>query len=231
MAKKGKRFREAAKLVKPDGIYTLQEAAELVTKFPKGKFDESVDLAINLGVNPKKAEENVRGTVALPHGTGKTMRVAAICKGEKVKEAEAAGADFVGAEDLIAKIQEGWMDFDALVATPDVMALVGRVGKQLGPRGLMPNPKVGTVTVEIGKAIQSIKAGRVEFRVEKAGIVHVPSARASFSADKIAENIASILDAIVKARPQAVKMNYIKSVYVSTTMGPSIAINAEAYKG
>lgn len=230
MAKKGKRFREAAKLVKPDAIYTLREAAEIVSKFPKAKFDESVDLAVNLGVNPKKAEENVRGTVALPHGTGKTMRVAAICKGEKVKEAEAAGADFVGAEDLIARIQGGWMDFDALVATPDVMALVGRVGKQLGPRGLMPNPKVGTVTLEIGKAIQSIKAGRVEFRVEKAGIVHVPTARASFGVDKISENVASILDAIMKAKPQALKGNYIESIYLSTTMGPSVAVTVDPYR-
>lgn len=230
MAKKGKRFREASKLVASDKLYSIEEAAAIVAKLPKPKFDESVDLAINLGVNPKKAEENVRGTVALPHGTGKSMRVAAVCKGEKAKEAEAAGADFVGAEDLIAKIQEGWMDFDALVATPDVMALVGRVGKQLGPRGLMPNPKVGTVTLEIGKAVQSIKAGRVEFRVEKAGIVHVPSARASFPAQKIAENITSIMDALMKARPQAVRANYVKSMYLSTTMGPSIAINVDAYR-
>ena len=230
MAKKGKRFREASKLVASDKLYSIEEAAAIDAKLPKPKFDESVDLAINLGVNPKKAEENVRGTVALPHGTGKSMRVAAVCKGEKAKEAEAAGADFVGAEDLIAKIQEGWMDFDALVATPDVMALVGRVGKQLGPRGLMPNPKVGTVTLEIGKAVQSIKAGRVEFRVEKAGIVHVPSARASFPAQKIAENITSIMDALMKARPQAVRANYVKSMYLSTTMGPSIAINVDAYR-
>lgn len=230
MAKQGKRYREAAKMVKTDAAYSLKDAAELIAKLPKAKFDESVDLAITLGVNPKKAEENVRGTVALPHGTGKTMRVAAVCKGEKAKEAEAAGADFVGAEDLIAKIQEGWMDFDALVATPDVMALVGRVGKQLGPRGLMPNPKVGTVTLEIGKAVQSIKAGRVEFRVEKAGIIHVPTARASFAAEKIAENVASAIDAVVKARPQAVKQNYIKSIYLSTTMGPCITIDAEPYK-
>lgn len=231
MAKQGKRYREAAKLVKADAVYSLKEAAELISKFPKAKFDESVDVAINLGVNPKKAEENVRGTVALPHGTGRTLRVAAVCKGEKAKEAEAAGADIVGAEDLIQKIQEGWMDFDALVATPDVMALVGRVGKQLGPRGLMPNPKVGTVTLEIGKAIQSIKAGRVEFRVEKAGILQVSTARVSFSPEKIVENVASVIDAVIKARPQAVKMNYIQSIYLSTTMGPSVAIDIDPYRG
>ena len=231
MARKGKRIRAAWKLVNPEGIYTLADAAELIATLPKAKFDESVDLALNLGVNPRKAEENVRGTVVLPHGTGKTIRVAAFCKGDKVKEAEAAGADFVGAEDLVQKIQEGWMDFDAAIATPDVMALVGRIGKQLGPRGLMPNPKVGTVTVEIGKAIQAVKSGRVEFRVEKAGIVHVAAGRLSFGSEKIRENLASVIDAIIKAKPQAAKGTYLKSIYVSTTMGPSIAVDPVPFRG
>ena len=230
MAKDGKRYREAQKLVKPDAVYTLANAAELIEKFPKAKFDETIDVAIWLGVNPKKAEENVRGTVALPHGTGKTLRVAAFCKGDKVKEAEAAGADFVGADDLVAKIQGGWMDFDAVVATPDVMALVGRIGKLLGPRGLMPNPKVGTVTADIGKAVQAIKAGRVEFRVEKAGIVHVAAGKASFGAKKIEENIASVLDAVLKAKPATSKGTYIKSIHISGTMSPGVAVDTTPYR-
>lgn len=230
MGKPGKRIREARKLVKPSTQYTLTDGAELLSKFPSTKFDESIDVAINLGVNPKKAEENVRGTVALPHGTGKTLRVAAFCKGDKVKEAEAAGADFVGADELVAKIQGGWMDFDAVVATPDVMALVGRIGKLLGPRGLMPNPKVGTVTVEIGKAIQAIKGGRVEFRVEKAGIVHVAAGKKSFGSKKIEENVASIIDAVVKAKPATAKGTYVKTIHLSTTMGPSVEIDPTPYR-
>lgn len=230
MAQKGKRYREARKAVKPGSQHTLAAAAELLAKFPRAKFDESVDVAINLGVNPKKAEENVRGTVALPHGTGKTLRVAAFCKGEKAKEAEAAGADYVGADDLVAKVQGGWLDFDAVVATPDVMALVGRIGKLLGPRGLMPNPKVGTVTADIAKAVQAIKAGRVEFRVEKAGIVHVAAGKASFGAKKIEENVASVLDAVVKAKPPAAKGTYIKSIHVSTTMGPGVTVDPTPYR-
>ena len=227
----GKRLTAARKLVDASKVYTVEQAAEIISKIPKAKFDESVDIAICLGVNPRKAEENVRGTASLPHGTGKTLRVLAFAKGEKAKEAEAAGADFVGAEDIVAKIEKGWMDFDAVVATPDVMALVGRVGKLLGPRGLMPNPKVGTVTFEIGKAIEAIKSGRVEFRVEKAGIVHVGVARASFEQDKIAENVKSVIEAIVKAKPQTSKGIYLKSIYLSTTMGPSIQVDAVAYRG
>ncbi|MFN8390879.1 MAG: 50S ribosomal protein L1 [Bdellovibrionota bacterium] len=230
MAKKGKRYREAAKLVKPETLYSLTQAAELLEKFPRAKFDESIDVAINLGVNPKKAEENVRGTVALPHGTGKTLRVAAFCKGEKIKEAEAAGADFVGADDLVAKVQGGWMEFDAVVATPDVMALVGKIGKLLGPRGLMPNPKVGTVTADIAKAIQAIKAGRVEFRVEKAGVLHVAAGKASFGAKKIEENVASVIDAVLKAKPQAAKGTYLKAISLSTTMGPGVAVDPAPYR-
>lgn len=226
-----KRITAARKFVDASKEYTIDDAAEIVTKLPKAKFDESVDLAICLGVNPRKAEENVRGTASLPHGTGKTLRVLAFAKGEKAKDAQAAGADFVGAEDIVAKIEQGWMDFDAVVATPDVMALVGRVGKLLGPRGLMPNPKVGTVTFEIGKAIEAIKSGRVEFRVEKAGIVHVGVARASFEKDKIADNIRSVVEAIVKAKPQTSKGIYLKSMYLTTTMGPSIKLDATVYRG
>ena len=230
MAKQGKRYREGAKEVKPMAAYSLADATEILSKFPKAKFDESVDVAIALGVNPKKAEENVRGTVSLPHGTGKTLRVAVFCKGEKIKEAEAAGADFVGADDLVAKIQGGWMDFDAVVATPDVMALVGKIGKLLGPRGLMPNPKVGTVTTDVAKAIQAIKGGRVEFRVEKAGIVHVAAGKASFGAKKIEENIASVLDAVVKLKPQTSKGVYVKSITVSLTMSPGVTVDATPYR-
>ncbi len=226
----GKRIKEAKKLVDEDKLYSVQEACELITSLPKAKFDESVDLCINLGVNPKKAEENVRGTVALPHGTGKTVRVLAFAKGDKAKEATDAGADFVGSDDIVKKIQDGWLDFDAVVATPDVMAQVGKVGKLLGPRGLMPNPKVGTVTFDIGKAVEAIKAGRVEYRVEKAGIIHVGVARASFDKDKIAENAKSVIDAVVKAKPQTSKGIYLKAMSISTTMGPGIKIDAVPFR-
>ncbi len=230
MARKGKRLQAAQKLVEAEKLYSLAEAADLVCKLPKAKFDESVDLAVNLGVNPRKAEENVRGTAALPHGTGKKIRVVAFCKGEKVREAEAAGAEVVGAEDLVKKIQDGWLEFDAAVATPDVMGLVGRIGKVLGPRGLMPNPKVGSVTFDIGKAVEAIKAGRVEFRVEKAGIIHVSVARRSFNAEAVAANAQSLMDALVKAKPSAAKGTYIKAVHMSTTMGPSIKINPADFR-
>lgn len=230
MAKAGKRIQNASKQVELGKLYSVEEACSLIETLPKAKFDESVDLCVNLGVNPKKAEENVRGTVALPHGRGKTVRVAAFCKGEKAKEAEAAGADFVGADDLVQKIQAGWMDFDAAVATPDSMALVGRIGKLLGPRGLMPNPKVGTVSNDIGKAIEAIKSGRVEFRVEKAGIVQVGLAKASFGKQKISENIAAVMDAIVKAKPPTSKGVYIQKISLSTTMGPGIAIDTNPFK-
>ena len=230
MAKVGKRIQNAKKLVNADKLYSVEEAAALLETLPKAKFDESVDLCVNLGVNPKKAEENVRGTVALPHGRGKTLRVAAFCKGDKAKEAEAAGADFVGADDLVQKIQGGWMDFDAAVATPDCMALVGRIGKLLGPRGLMPNPKVGTVSNDIGKAVEAIKSGRVEFRVEKAGIVQVGLAKSSFGKQKIAENVTAVMDAILKAKPPTSKGVYIQKISLSTTMGPGINIDTSAFK-
>jgi large subunit ribosomal protein L1 len=230
MAKVGKKILNARKQVEEGKLFSVEEAASLIESLPKAKFDESIDICVNLGVNPKKAEENVRGTVALPHGRGKTIRVAAFCKGDKAKEAEAAGADFVGAEDLVQKIQAGWMDFDAAVATPDAMALVGRIGKLLGPRGLMPNPKVGTVSVDIGKAVEAIKAGRVEFRVEKAGIVQVGLAKASFGKEKIAENVNAVMEAIMKAKPPTSKGVYVQKVSLSSTMGPGIPIDSSAFK-
>ncbi len=230
MAKVSKRLQAARKLVQEGKLYSLEEASALIEKFPKTKFDESVDLCINLGVNPRKAEENVRGTVALPNGRGKTVRVAAFCKGDKVKEAEEAGADFFGSDDLVQKIQGGWMDFDAAVATPDCMALVGKIGKLLGPRGLMPNPKIGTVTPDIGKAIEAIKSGRVEFRVEKAGIVHIGLAKSSFGAEKIRENLLVVIDAITKAKPPTSKGVYLKAAYLTTTMGPGIPIDLNSIK-
>lgn len=231
MARKGKRLAAAREMLDADKEYSLQEACAILAKFPTAKFDETVDLALNLGVNPRKAEENVRGTVALPHGTGKAIRVAAFCVGDKAKEAEQAGADFVGGEELVKKVQEGWMDFDAAVATPDAMPLVGRIGKLLGPRGLMPNPKVGTVTPEIGKAIAAIKAGRVEFRVEKTGIVHVGVAKVSFGEEKILENAKAVLDAVVRAKPQSAKGAYLKAIHMSTTMGPSVPISVAEFRG
>ncbi len=230
MAKAGKKIQNAKKLVEAEKLYSVEEAVTVMETLPKAKFDESIDLCISLGVNPKKAEENVRGTVALPNGRGKTVRVAAFCKGDKVKEAEEAGADFVGAEELVQKIQGGWMDFDAAVATPDSMALVGRIGKLLGPRGLMPNPKVGTVTVDIGKAVEAIKAGRVEFRVEKAGIVHVGLAKSSFGKEKIIENVKAVMDAIIKAKPPTSKGVYVEKISISSTMGPGIQIDTSAFK-
>lgn len=230
MAKPGKRIQDAYKLLEQGKLYTLEEACELIAQFPKPKFDETIDIAMNLGVNPRKAEENIRGTVSLPHGTGKVLRVVAFCSGEKAKEAEEAGADFVGAKDLVEKIQGGWLEFDAAVATPESMALVGRIGKLLGPRGLMPNPKLGTVTQDVGKAIAAIKGGRVEFRVEKTGIIHVGVGKVSFGTQKVAENVQTVIDAVLRAKPQTAKGAYIKSLYVSTTMGPGISLDPSNFK-
>lgn len=227
MAKHGKRFADAAKLVDFNKFYDPMEALELIAKISTTKFVESVDLAVVLGVNPKHADQNVRGATVMPAGLGKTVRVLAFAKGDKAKEAEAAGADFVGAEDLVAKIQGGWMDFDIAVATPDVMGLVGRLGRVLGPRGLMPNPRTGTVSMEIGKAINEIKSGKVEYRVDKAGVVHVPIGKANFTPEKLAINMEAIMDSLVKARPAAAKGTYIRSVTLSTTMGPGIRINTQ----
>lgn len=230
MGLRGKRFKQAKTMVEPLKQYSLSEAAELVAKMPKAKFDESVDVVLRLGIDPKKAEENVRGTVELPHGRGKTVRVAVFCKPEKQKEAQEAGADFVGAEDLVEKVQGGWLDFDACVATPDVMLLVGKIGKLLGPRGLMPNPKVGTVTFDVGKAVKSIKGGRVEYRAEKAGLIHAGIGMVSFGPKKLEENIHSLIESVMKAKPKTSKGVYLQKISVSSTMGPGIQINPGPYR-
>jgi large subunit ribosomal protein L1 len=226
MAKKGKQYVEARKQIDREKKYEPDEALRMVKELSKRSFDETVELAVRLGVNPKHADQQVRGSVVLPHGTGKTVRVAVFAKGEKIKEAEEAGADFFGADELVAKVQEGWLDFDVAVATPDMMGSVGKLGKMLGPRGLMPNPKSGTVTFELEKAINDIKAGKVEYRTDKAGNVHVPLGKVSFDLDKLVENFNTIMDAIVKARPAAAKGQYVKSVTVSSTMGPGIKSTA-----
>jgi large subunit ribosomal protein L1 len=226
MAKQGKRFRSVLEQVDREQRYALDEAVRLVVATAKAKFDESVDLAVRLGVDPRQADQNVRGTVVLPHGTGKSVRIVVFAKGEKEREARDAGADFVGAEDLIQKISgEGWFEFDKAIATPDMMGLVGRIGKVLGPRGLMPNPKVGTVTMDVAKAVTELKAGKVEYRVEKAGIVHVSIGRASFGTEKLADNARALLGSLVKAKPAAAKGNYLMTVSVSSTMGPGIHID------
>ncbi len=230
MAHSGKRYTKAAQLVEPTKYYTLDDAVKILATFPAAKFDESVDVALKLGVDPRQAEENVRGTVGLPHGTGKNLRVVVFCKGEKEKEALEAGADFAGGDELVKKISEGWMDFDAAVATPDVMGLVGKIGKLLGPRGLMPNPKIGTVTFDVGKAVTAIKSGRVEFRVEKAGIVHVGAGRVSFGPEKIKENVKALIDAVVKAKPKSSKGVYLESISLTTTMGPGIKIDPVPFR-
>jgi large subunit ribosomal protein L1 len=203
----------------------LEDSLKLVKETARAKFDETVDMAIRLGVDPRQADQNIRGTVALPHGMGKTVRVLAFAKGEKEREAQEAGADFIGSDELIKKISEGWLDFDKAVATPDMMAAVGRIGKILGPRGLMPNPKTGTVSLDIGKAVREIKAGKLEFRVDKAGIVHVPVGRASFSADQLINNARMVLLTILRAKPASAKGNYVKGVTIATTMGPGIKID------
>ena len=223
---KGKRYAESAKLVDKTKLYSANEALELIEKMPKAKFDETVELHVKLGVDSKHADQQVRGTVVLPNGTGKTQKVLVFAKGPKAEEAEKAGADFVGAEELIPKIQnENWFDYDVVVATPDMMGVVGRLGKVLGPKGLMPNPKSGTVTMDVTKAINEIKSGKVEYRLDKTNIIHLGFGKVSFGADKLAENYETIMNAIIKAKPAAAKGQYIKSVSVTTTMGPGIFIN------
>ncbi|MDD2481231.1 MAG: 50S ribosomal protein L1 [Lutispora sp.] len=223
---RGKKYQESLKLIEPGKLYDPKEAIELVQKTAKAKFDESIEIHIKLGVDPRHADQQVRGVVVLPHGTGKTLRVLVFAKGDKAKEAEAAGADFVGAEELVAKIQtENWFDYDVVVATPDMMGVVGRLGKVLGPKGLMPNPKSGTVTFDITRAISDIKAGKVEYRVDKTSIVHVAIGKASFGTDKLAENFKTLMEAIVKAKPAAAKGTYLKSVTMTSTMGPGIKVN------
>ena len=226
MPQHGKRYRASAALVDRTKRYTLEEAIGLAVETAKAKFDETVEMAVRLGVDPRQADQNVRGTVVLPHGTGKSVRVLVFAKGEKEREAREAGADFVGGEDLVKKIStENWLDFDKAIATPDMMGLVGRIGKILGPRGLMPNPKVGTVTFDVAKAVSEVKAGKVEYRVEKAGIVHVPIGKVSFGPDKLADNARALLTSLIKAKPAAAKGNYLMSVAVASTMGPGIRID------
>lgn len=222
----GKNYVESAKLVDKNALYTPAEALELAVKTAKAKFDETIELHVRLGVDPRHADQQVRGAVVLPHGTGKTVRVLVFAKGEKAKEAEAAGADFVGADELVQKIQgQNWFEFDVVVATPDMMGVVGRLGRVLGPKGLMPNPKSGTVTFDVAKAIEDIKAGKVEYRVDKTAIVHCPIGKKSFGEAKLTENFKALMDALVKAKPAAAKGQYIKSVSVSATMGPGAKIN------
>ena len=226
--KPGRKRNPAIAKVDREKLYALSDACELLKEATFAKFDESVDLAVRLGVDPKHADQIVRGTVSLPHGTGKKIRVLVIAQGEKIKEAEAAGADFVGIE-YIAKIKEGWLDTDVIVATPDVMGQLGALGKVLGPRGLMPNPKAGTVTMDVTKAVKELKAGKIEFRVDKSGIVHAAVGKKSFSAQQLAENLQAFMDAIVKARPPAAKGHYIRSVTVSSTMGPGVRVDPAGY--
>ncbi len=231
MAKHGKKYKAVQAKVDRLKRYTLDEALGLLPETSYAKFDESVDLAVNLGVNPAHADQMVRGTVVLPHGTGRTVRVLVFAKGEKEKEAREAGADIVGAEDLVEKIQGGWLEFDKAVATPDMMGLVGRLGRILGPRGLMPNPKTGTVTFDVAQAVRELKAGRVEYRVEKTGIVHVPVGRKSFSTDQLRENVGAVMESLIRAKPASAKGAYLKAVALSTTMGPGIKIDTAEFRG
>lgn len=223
--KHGKRYAAATKAVEADQPYEPAEAIRRLKQMPKAKFDETVDCAIRLGVDPKQAEQQVRGTVGLPAGTGKSVRVLVFAKGEKVKEAETAGADFVGADEFVEKIQGGWTDFDVAVATPDVMSMVGRLGRVLGPRGLMPNPKAGTVTFDIERAVKEIKAGKIEYRTDKFGIIHAGIGKASFTEAQLLENFNTLVDAIMRARPAAAKGQYLKTITLSTTMGPAVKVD------
>jgi len=225
MATIGKNLLEAKKNIEPGKRYLLKEAVEIVVQATKAKFDETVEAAIRLGVNPQHADQMVRGSVVLPHGLGKAVRVLVFAKGEKEKEALDAGADFVGADDMVEKIKGGWLDFDRVVATPDMMGSVGKLGKVLGPRGLMPNPKVGTVTFDVGKAVNELKAGKVEFRVEKAGIVHTPVGKVSFGPEKLMDNIVAVIEMVMKLKPASSKGTYLKGISLSSTMGPGVKVD------
>lgn len=225
MPKHGKKYEEAAKQVDSAALYEPSDALELVKKAASAKFDETVEVAVRLGVDPRHADQQLRGAVVLPHGTGKTAKVLVFAKGEKHKEAEAAGADYVGAEELVEKIQGGWFDFDVVVATPDMMGTVGKLGRVLGPKGLMPNPKTGTVTFEVERAVNEIKAGKIEYRTDKAGIIHAPIGKVSFELDKLKENFEVLLETLIKAKPAAAKGTYLKSITLSSTMGPGVKIN------
>jgi len=229
MAKRGKKYQEAAKLIDRSRVYTIEEAVALAKKANFTKFDATVEIAFRLGVDPKKADQQIRGAVVLPNGTGKTERVLVFAKGDKAKEAEAAGADYVGDADYIAKIQQGWFDFDVIVATPDMMGEVGKIGRVLGPKGLMPNPKTGTVTFDVTKAVNEIKAGKVEYRVDKAGNIHCPVGKVSFDDAKLVENCTTIYDILQKAKPAAAKGTYMKNVALATTMGPGVKIDPNSF--
>jgi large subunit ribosomal protein L1 len=225
MAKRGKNYTKAQQKVKQDERYTLEQGCVVLKETRRAKFDESADVAINLGVDPRHADQMVRGAIVLPHGTGKKVRVAVFAKGPKADEAKAAGADFVGADDLAAKVEGGFLDFDRVIAQPEMMAVVGKLGRVLGPRGLMPNPKVGTVTNDLAKAVEEAKGGKIEFRVDKTGTLHAPFGRASFSADNLAGNLKALLDAIHKARPHSLKGQYMKKIVISLTMGPGVKLD------
>lgn len=230
MAKHGKKYVEAAKLVNSEAFYEPAEAVELAKKAAPAKFDETVEVAVRLGVDPRKQDQAVRGVVVLPHGTGKTKRVLVFAKGDKAREAEAAGADFVGDLDMINKIQQGWFDFDVCVATPDMMSEVGKLGRLLGGKGLMPNPKAGTVTFDVAKAVQEIKAGKIEYRLDKAGQIHAPIGKVSFDADKLNDNLRTLIEALNRAKPAAAKGIYLKNIAVSSTMGPSVRVNVQSFR-
>lgn len=227
---KGKKYQDSVKLVDSTKLYDIEEAVELVKQTAKANFDETVDIAVRLGADTGKNDQQIRGAVVLPNGTGRTQRVLVFAKGEKAQEAEAAGADFVGEQDYINKINQGWLDFDVVVATPDMMAEVGKLGRILGPQGLMPNPKTGTVTFEVEKAVEDIKAGKVEYRMDKAGNVHAPMGKVSFETDQLVENFETIVETLVRARPAAVKGSFLRSVTISSTMGPGVKVNAAAYE-
>ena len=230
--KKGKRYAEAIKLVDKTKLYDLEEAAELIKKTASAKFDETVEAHLKLGVDGRHADQQVRGAVVLPHGTGKEVKVLVFAKGDKVDEALAAGADYAGGEELVPKIQnEGWLDFDVVIATPDMMGVVGRLGRVLGPKGLMPNPKAGTVTPDVVQAIADVKAGKIEYRLDKANIIHVPVGKASFTTEQIVDNYKALMEAVVKAKPSSAKGQYLKSVTIASTMGPGIKLNPNRFTG
>lgn len=227
--KRGKKYQQAVELVEKDRYYGISEAVDLLKQTAKANFDETVEVAFRLGVNPKNADEQIRGALVLPHGTGRTQTVLVFAQGEKAKEAEEAGADYIGNEDIIEKINDGWLDFDVVIATPDMMAEVGKLGRILGPKGLMPNPKTGTVTFDVGKAVANVKAGQVEYRVDSAANLHVPIGKVSFDNEKIIENFEALIDTIVRAKPAASRGTYVRNVVISSTMGPGIKIDVTEY--
>jgi len=231
LPKHGKKYVEAAKQVDSEKQYEVREALELVRKLAPAKFDETVEAAVKLGVDPRHADQQVRGAVVLPHGTGKTRTVLVFAKGEKVTEAEKAGADYVGGEEMVAKIQGGWMEFDVAIATPDMMSAVGKIGRILGPRGLMPNPKTGTVTFDIARAVAEVKAGKIQYRVDKAGNIHAPIGKVSFEVEKLEENLKTLIDALIRAKPAAAKGQYLRGIVVTSTMGPGVRVNTRKFIG